>query len=159
MTTAADRDCSEPARPPDPTATAGPGDAAPCPGRPAAGAEPGRRMTTYYAVRLDPGARWDPAKGTREQELWDEHARHVDALFDQGLIVLGGPYADRTGSMVVVRARDARHAFGMFRDDPWNLHDVLVVGEIKPWTIFLDGRHRCAEPSRDNHLPTQGAMP
>ena len=34
------------------------------------------------------GAAWDPAKPVREQALWDEHARFVDALYDQGKILL-----------------------------------------------------------------------
>lgn len=127
--------------------------------RPAARPEPRRDFTTYYAVRMDPGARWDPAKATREQAFWDEHARYMDALFDDGAVVLGGPFTDRTGSMVVVRARDARHASRMFRDDPWSVHDVLVAGEVKAWTIFLDGRDRRDGPVRAADPPTPGARP
>ena len=56
-------------------------------------------MTTYYAAFLRPGARWDPAKPVREQPFWDDHARFMDALFEKGAIVLGGPFADRTGSL------------------------------------------------------------
>lgn len=143
----------EPGRPPGVPGGPGLGDSGRHPVPPAARAEPGRQLTTYYAVRLDPGRRWDPAKGTREQALWDEHARHVDALFEQGAVVLAGPFSDRTGSMVIVRARDARHALGMFLDDPWSVHDVLVVGEVKAWTIFLDGRDRRSDPAAHTSTP------
>jgi uncharacterized protein YciI len=99
-------------------------------------------MTTYFAVLMRPGALWDPAKPTREQAFWDEHAQYMDAIFADDLIVLGGPFADRTGSLVIVKAQDAFQARAMFKDDPWTLHDVLVVGEVKEWTIFLDAHKR-----------------
>ncbi len=99
-------------------------------------------MTTYYALLMRPGALWDGTKSAREQVFWDEHARFVDSLFEDGVIVLAGPFADRTGSLVIVKAQDAAQAREMFQKDPWTLHDVLVVGEVKEWTIFLDGRQR-----------------
>lgn len=99
-------------------------------------------MITYYAVVMRPGTLWDPTKATREQVFWDEHARYIDALFELGAIVLAGPFADRSGSMLIVNARDNAHAREMFREDPWTVHDVLVTGDVKEWTIFLDGRDR-----------------
>lgn len=106
--------------------------------------EPGRGWSTYFAVRMDPGRLWDPARPAREQAFWDGHSRHMDALLEEGAVVLGGPFIDRTGSLVIVRARDIGHVREMFRDDPWTVHDVLVAGEVKAWTVFLDGR----EPRR-----------
>lgn len=113
------------------------------PSRPPAGRtaeRPRREPASWFVVRMDPGRLWDPARPVREQAFWDGHARHMDALFDSGAVVLGGPFADRSGSLLVVRARDVRHVREMFRDDPWTVHDVLVAGEVKAWTIFLDGR-------------------
>jgi uncharacterized protein YciI len=135
------------------------GDPHPRPTRPAVRPEPKREFTTYYAVRMDPGALWDPAKPAREQAFWDEHARYFDALFEAGAVVLGGPFTDRTGSMVVVHARDAGHVREMFRDDPWTVHDVLVAGEVKAWTIFLDGRDRRDVPARAADLSPAGGKP
>jgi uncharacterized protein YciI len=99
-------------------------------------------MTTYYAVFLVPGSKWDRSKTTREQPYWDEHAQFMDSLFEAGAIVLGGPFADRSGSLVVVTAETANQVQAMFADDPWTTYDVLAAGEIKEWTIFLDGRGR-----------------
>ena len=97
---------------------------------------------TFFAVFQRPGSRWDPDRNVRDQAQWDRHASHMDALFDRGLVVLGGPFADRTGSMVIVRAQDASEARAMFRDDPWNVEDILVVADVKEWTIFLDDSDR-----------------
>lgn len=99
-------------------------------------------MKTYFVVILRPGPRWDPQRYVRDQDLWDEHARHMDALFERGAVVLGGPFADASGSMVIVRAADADAAREMFREDPWNVEGILVVSDVKQWTIFLDGADR-----------------
>lgn len=99
-------------------------------------------MTTYYAAFLRPGALWNPDKSVREQLFWDEHARFMDSLFETGVVVLAGPFADKTGSMVIVSADNAPRVYEMFRSDPWTEHDVLVVSEVKEWIIFLDARDR-----------------
>jgi uncharacterized protein YciI len=97
---------------------------------------------TYYAAFLRPGSLWNSGKPVREQPFWDEHARFMDSLFDEGLIILGGPFADRTGSLVVVAADSAAQVREMFQSDPWTERDVLVVADVKEWIIFLDARGR-----------------
>lgn len=97
-------------------------------------------MPALFAAFQQPGSRWDPGRGAREQALWDEHARHVDALFERGVIVLAGPFADRSGSLLIVEADTADEVREMFRDDPWAIHDVLRIADVREWTIFLDAR-------------------
>ena len=99
-------------------------------------------MTTLFAVRLRPGKLWNAALTVREQLFWDDHAHFMDTLFDAGMIILGGPFADRSGSMVIVSADNAEQVYDLFRKDPWTEHDILVVAEVKEWVIFLDARHR-----------------
>ena len=99
-------------------------------------------MTAYFAAFLRPGALWDRGRPVREQPFWDDHARYMDALFERGAIILGGPFADRTGSLVIVAADSAAQVREMFRHDPWTERDVLVLADVKEWTIFLDARRR-----------------
>ncbi|HWN99317.1 MAG TPA: YciI family protein [Blastocatellia bacterium] len=99
-------------------------------------------MTTYYAIFQRPGAQWNPERPVREQQFWDEHARFVDSLFDAGVVILAGPFADRTGSLVIVTADSVEQVYEIFRSDPWAQHDVLVAADVKEWTIFLDARTR-----------------
>jgi len=47
-----------------------------------------------YAVIRERGQVWDTSREMREQERWDEHAAFMEALVDEGLIVLGGPLGD-----------------------------------------------------------------
>jgi uncharacterized protein YciI len=99
-------------------------------------------MTTFYAAFLRPGSHWNPDKPVREQPFWDEHARYMDSLFEADAIILGGPFADRSGSLVIVAADNAAEVHEMFRRDPWTAHDVLVVADVKEWTIFLNALER-----------------
>jgi uncharacterized protein len=95
------------------------------------------------AVFLQPGAQWDPEKPAREQPFWDDHARFMDALFEAGKVILGGPFADRRGTMVILAAESVEEARAIFQTDPWTLRDVLLVDEAREWTIFLDRHGRC----------------
>ena len=88
------------------------------------------------------GSKWNPDKHVREQELWDEHARFMDALFEERRVVLAGPFADESGSLVVLSAESVDEAKSIFQNDPWAREDILIAGDIKEWTIFLDGRDK-----------------
>jgi hypothetical protein len=66
--------------------------------------------TTLFLVFRNPGPSWVPGRGTREQPLWDEHAVFIDRLFEEGRILLAGPYADSSRALLVVQARDAEEA-------------------------------------------------
>ena len=75
--------------------------------------------TTLFLVFRNPGPSWVPGLSSRQQPLWEEHAHFMDRLFEQGRIVLGGPYADSSRVLLVVQARDAAEASDLFRGDPW----------------------------------------
>ena len=95
---------------------------------------------TLFLVFRNPGPAWVPGLSSREQPLWDEHALFMDRLFDEGRIVLGGPFADYSRVLLVVQARDRNEASELFRDDPWTSRSILVESEIIEWSIFLDSR-------------------
>ena len=99
-------------------------------------------MKKTISVLLRPGAQWNPDKPVREQAYWDEHARFMDSLFEAGTVLLGGPFADGSGSMVILEAESVEAAKAIFQDDPWAQQDVLVASEVKEWTIFLDARYK-----------------
>ena len=64
----------------------------------------------------------------------------MDELFEEGRVVLGGPYADYSRALVIVEARDAEEASALFRGDPWETAGILVPSEVVEWTVFLDSR-------------------
>lgn len=98
--------------------------------------------TTLFLLFQNPGPSWVPGRATREQPLWEEHAVFIDRLFDEGRIVLGGPYADYSRALVVVQAQDSGEVRDLFREDPWARNGILVPADVIEWTIFLDARRK-----------------
>jgi uncharacterized protein YciI len=96
-------------------------------------------MPMFHVVLSRSGPEWDLSKPLEEQSGWAEHAAFMDALVDEGFLVLGGPLDDevRTVHAVDAESEDAvRETFGR---DPWS-RTHLLVDSIDEWTIRLDGR-------------------
>ena len=72
---------------------------------------------TFIAIS-SAGPNRDPPKGTREQPFWDEHARFIDQLVDEGFILMGGPLLDEGGSLLIVNAEDENEVRNKLKNDP-----------------------------------------
>ena len=93
-----------------------------------------------FVVRLARGGPWDWSRGLREQDGWDEHARFMDALVDEGFILLGGPLEGGRDVLHVVGASSEQAIRGKLAQDPWSANHMLTITSIEHWTILLDGR-------------------
>ena len=99
-----------------------------------------------FAVRLERGGPWDWSRDLREQEAWDEHARYMDSLVDEGFVVLGGPLEDGPDVLLAISAPSADAIRDRFADeDIWHRNGMLTVKSVEPWTILLDGRATAGE--------------
>jgi uncharacterized protein YciI len=93
-----------------------------------------------YVVSRQPGQDWVQGMPTRQQPFWDAHAAFMDRLFDTGAILLAGPYADHSRTLLIVQSEDDAAVQAMFQDDPWTIHDILDAGQAQEWLIYLDSR-------------------
>lgn len=84
----------------------------------------------------------DPSRGRREQQAWNEHAAFMDRLVGEGFEILGGPIGGGENTMHAVEAAGEDEIRARLAEDPWARMDILRIGEIRPWTIWLDGRRR-----------------
>ena len=100
-------------------------------------------MADYYLVECAKGPAWDDSRGRREQDGWDAHAAFMDALVEEGLVVLGGPIGEGDGenALLVVDARDEETIRARLGEDPW-AEDLLRVESIRPWSVWLVGARR-----------------
>ena len=91
-----------------------------------------------FLVRQTPGPAWDHARPRREQDGWDDHAAFMDALVDDGFVVLGGPTgnADTGDPLLVVEAEDEAAVRVRLAEDPW-ADMILTIRSIEPWTVWL----------------------
>lgn len=94
-------------------------------------------MKQTFVVHRRAGNAWVQGTPVREQPLWDEHAAFMDKVFEQGQIILAGPYTDGSGALLIVETDDELQAQHLFDDDPWTLEGILSAGEVKAWQIFL----------------------
>jgi len=75
-------------------------------------------MKNTFVILWAHGPAWIEGKTVREQPYWAEHAAFMDPLFENGMVALGGPFADGTGSLVVVEAENEQEVAAVFARDP-----------------------------------------
>jgi uncharacterized protein YciI len=98
-------------------------------------------MTTVKArrvlVRFSAGPTW--ASGSiLDQPGWQEHADFIDDLIERGVMVMGGPFADSSGSVSVLENVDEHQAHAAISSDPFLANGVFVVEDVRAWNIFVD---------------------
>ena len=99
-------------------------------------------MKNTFVILWAPGAAWAAGKTVREQAYWDEHAEFMDRLFEEGTVIMGGPFSDGTGSLVIVEAEDIDEVATLFAKDPFVIHQIFELRSLKQWQLFLDARQK-----------------
>ena len=103
----------------------------------------GLGMATF-AVRIVHGPAWDSRREIREQRDWDSHAAFMDALVEDGFVILGGPVGYDHGALHLVESADEQDVRARLGKDPWAQSGVVRVGSVEPWLIWLDGRSKAS---------------
>jgi uncharacterized protein YciI len=95
-------------------------------------------VADYYLIERARGRAWDHSRGRREQVGWDEHAAFMDALAEEGFVVLGGPMGEGDGKnvLLVVDAEGEEEIHARLAEDPWG-HDMLTTASVQPWSVWL----------------------
>ncbi len=75
----------------------------------------------------------------REQDGWDDHARFMDGLVEDGFILLGGPLEGGRDTLHVVEAESEEAIRARFAEDPWAASGMLEPAAVEAWTVLLDG--------------------
>ena len=104
-----------------------------------------------FAVIQEHGQEWDESRTLREQQEWAAHAEFMDALADEGFIVLGGPLGDERALMIdrallIIEADSEATVRKRLEPDPWIQMNLLKVGSVQPWVILLGDPKRLATP-------------
>ena len=73
----------------------------------------------------------------REQQAWKEHAAFMNALVDDGFVLLGGPLEDDRDVLLIVTAGSEAEVRDRLADDPWQRTGMLTTTAIEGWTILL----------------------
>jgi uncharacterized protein YciI len=92
---------------------------------------------SYFVVIREAGPAWAQAVPLREQQQWTEHAAFMDALVEDGFIVLGGPLGGGPTTLLVVDAGSEDEIRTRLADDPWTPTGMLEISKIEAWEILL----------------------
>ena len=98
----------------------------------------------FHVVVTQSGPSWRAGLPLEEQSGWEDHAAFMDALVEQGFIVLGGPLGDEQRVVHAVEAASEAAIRETLARDPWS-ETHLRIEAIDGWTIRLDGRERRAQ--------------
>jgi uncharacterized protein len=94
-----------------------------------------RRRRVVVTIRR--GVAWGDGP-PEAQPGWGEHAAWIDALADRGRIVLGGPFSDNSGAMLLLEGIGVQEAELLFATDPFVKNGVFVVADVREWTNYVD---------------------
>jgi uncharacterized protein len=97
-------------------------------------------MKNTFMMLWAPGPAWVAGQSVRTQPYWAQHAAFMDRLFENGTVVLGGPFADATGSLVIVEAENEQEVADLFASDPFVVQAIFAPPLLKQWLLFLDAR-------------------
>jgi uncharacterized protein YciI len=87
-----------------------------------------------YVVIYSPGGAWDSAAG--ESQLAG-HLQYMDGVAANGQILMGGPFTDTAGGMVIMTAADLADATAIAEADP-AVQDDIIDFEVHAWTVVYD---------------------
>jgi len=93
----------------------------------------------YFVVISDQGPAWIDSVPMRDQEDWAGHAVFMNALTDDGFVILGGPIGDgsRHRARLIVRANTENDIRDRMAGDPWAQNGLLVLESIEEWEVLL----------------------
>ncbi|NNN09571.1 MAG: hypothetical protein HKL85_10320 [Acidimicrobiaceae bacterium] len=88
-------------------------------------------------VHLTPGPNWIDGKSVYEQgEPMDAHLASMRRRYDEGSLLLGGPYEGHHAGIAVLEVNDMRHATIIMNEDPGVVAGVLVYELRQHVSIF-----------------------
>ena len=64
----------------------------------------------------------------------------MDGLVEDGFLIVGGPLGNGERTLHLVDAEDDETIAARFATDPWAVAEMLRIGSIEPWALWLDGR-------------------
>jgi uncharacterized protein YciI len=100
-----------------------------------ASAAPEMKAQVFQTVVYTMTDKWDKAKPSEQQPGFAEHIARAKEAFEKGTILLGGPYGDMSGAVVVLNLTPA-DAKKFAEEDPL-VKAGVVTAVVKPWAVVF----------------------
>ncbi|MGA2611414.1 MAG: hypothetical protein ABSH01_28540 [Terriglobia bacterium] len=94
-------------------------------------------MEQLFAVIRTRGERWNNSRPMEEQEDWESHAAFMNALHDDGFVLLGGPLEGTPDVLLIVRGSHREEIRSRLSGDSWSRNGLLRITQLVPWRLRL----------------------
>lgn len=74
-----------------------------------------------------------PDGPAKRPDVRPRHLDHLRPLSQAGRVKLAGPLTDKTGSLIVVEAKDLAEVWSLVAKDPYVTEGVFNMVEVKPF--------------------------
>lgn len=92
-------------------------------------------MDVSIAVLYEPGPSWVQGQSLSQQPL-RPHLEYLLAMHEQGRLIMGGPFADGTGGLIVLSVKDMAEAEQLVAKDPAVVAGILKA-DIRGWNRII----------------------
>jgi uncharacterized protein YciI len=92
---------------------------------------------TVWVVRNVRGGPYDFSREMREQEQWKEHAAFMNALVDEGVVLIGGPLEGGLETILLCSAPTEDVLRRRLAEDPWVHSGMLTAKSVERMTVAL----------------------
>jgi len=99
-------------------------------------AAPGPTPPVYFVLFHSPGPSWNPGLTSDDQPGMQKHHRYMNKFKDVGIVILGGPYLDDSGGMMIIQTDTIEEARLVANSDPAVKSGLLRVS-VKSWQAEL----------------------
>lgn len=93
-------------------------------------------QSIYYAILLSQGEQWKAGKTVYEQDL-KAHGQYMKKLFDDGALLMAGPYSDNEGALILLKVKTRREATDLMNNDP-AVQSKTFKAALHEWKVFFE---------------------
>jgi len=97
-----------------------------------------QQPSIYFVLFHSPGPQWVHSLSFREQPGVMEHVAYMAAFAENGTLLLGGPFLDNSGGMMILKAETMEEAEKIANDDPTVKSGLLNV-QVRQWMAAMKG--------------------
>jgi uncharacterized protein len=69
------------------------------------------------------------------------YRKYLTTVFEQGKIVISGPFSDDRGALMVYEAASPDEVEAIISADPFARHGVFVSWELRPWNVVFTNKN------------------
>lgn len=88
----------------------------------------------FCVLMHSPGPKWQEEVPFQEQIGVDEYIQYMRKQLSEGMLLIGGPFLDNSGGMMICRTTDIEKAKLIANSDPVVISGLLKV-VVKKWMV------------------------